>query len=97
KWTNTTSEFLHLRSRREPSEQAIAEVRPLLFAVLVAEATNLGLSAMAHACGIPLHELERIYDWYFREETLRAAISKLIAYHRSLPQTAKFGDGTTSS
>ncbi len=31
------------------------------------------------------------------EETLRAAISKLISYHRSLPLTVKFGDGTTSS
>jgi len=97
KWTNMTGEFLHLTSRREPSEQAVAEVRPLLLAVLVAEATNLGLSAMAHASRIPLHELERVYDWYFREETLRAAISRLITYHRSLPLTSKFGDGTTSS
>jgi TnpA family transposase len=96
-WTHFTSLFLHLTSRREPTEAAIAELRPLLFAVLVAEATNLGLSAMAQSSEIALHDLERVYDWYLREETLRAAISRLITYHRSLPLTAKFGDGTTSS
>lgn len=52
--------------------------RTLLLAVLVAEATNLGISTMAHASGIPLHKLEQVYDLYFREETLRAAIDKII-------------------
>jgi len=96
-WVNITGEFLHLTSRREPTEQATAELRPQLLAVLVAEATNLGLATMAHVSGIPLHKLEQVYDWYFREETLRAAIDKVIGYHRSLPLTLKFGDGTTSS
>ncbi len=96
-WANISPTFLRLTSRREPTAETIAEVRPLLFAVLVAEATNIGLSAMAQSSGIALHELERVYDWYLREETLRAAISRLINYHRSLPLTMKFGDGTTSS
>jgi Tn3 transposase DDE domain len=47
----------------------LADVRPLLFAVLVAEATNIGLSAMAQSSGIALHELERVYDWYMRGAT----------------------------
>jgi TnpA family transposase len=97
RWANISPIFFRLTSRREPTEEALAELRPLLFAVLVAEATNIGLSAMAQSSGIALHELERVYDWYLREETLRAAISKLISYHRSLPLTMKFGDGTTSS
>ncbi len=84
-------------SRREPSEESMNALRPLLFAVLVAEATNLGLSTMAHSSGLPLHELERVYDWYFREETLRTAISRLITYHGTLPLTSRFVDGTTSS
>jgi len=97
RWANISPMFFRLTSRREPTEEALAELRPLLFAVLVAEATNIGLSAMAQSSGIALHELERVYDWYLREKTLRAAISKLISYHRSLPLTMKFGDGTTSS
>jgi len=30
---------------------------------------NIGLSAMTQSSGIALHELERVYDWYLREET----------------------------
>jgi hypothetical protein len=97
RWANISPIFLRLTSRREPTEEALAEVCPLLFAVLVAEATKIGLSAMAQSSGFALHELESVYDWYLRKETLRAAISKLISYHRSLPLTTKFGDGTTSS
>jgi TnpA family transposase len=52
---------------------------------------------MANSSGIALHELESVYDWYFREETLRAAIHHLISYRRTLPLTSSFGDGTTSS
>jgi len=96
-WAPISPIFFHLAGRREPTEEALHELQPLLFAVLVAEATNIGLSAMAQSSGIALHELERVYDWYLREETMRAAISKLISYHRSLPLTTKFGDGTTSS
>jgi len=96
-WVPISPIFFHLAGRREPTEQTLAELKPLLFAVLVAEATNIGLSAMAQSSGIALHELERVYDWYLREETMRAAISKLISYHRALPLTTKFGDGTTSS
>ncbi|GAC1299955.1 MAG: Tn3 family transposase [Ktedonobacteraceae bacterium] len=96
-WAPFTPIFEHLTRRHKPSEEAVQALRPALFAVLVAEATNLGLSTMAHASGLPLHELERVYDWYFREETLRAAIHHLISYHQSLPITSRFGDGTTSS
>jgi len=96
-WTHFTPIFAHLTRRHTPSEEALQALRPALFAVLVAEATNLGLSTMAHASGLPLHELERVYDWYFREETLRSAIHRLISYHQSLPITSHFGDGTTSS
>ena len=65
--------------------------------MIVAEATNLGLATMATASGIPYGHLLRVRDWYFREDTLREAISRLISYHRSLPLTSAFGSGTTSS
>jgi len=65
--------------------------------VLVAEATNLGLTTMARASGIPEAQLTRVYDWYFREETLRQAITTLLRYHQALPLTPHFGSGTTSS
>src|SRR5437588_9789047 len=97
RWTTFPQELTHLTSRRQPSAEKEASVLPALFAVLVAEATNLGLATMANSSGIPLHELESVYDWYFREETLRAAIHHLITYHGTLPLTSLFGDGKTSS
>ncbi len=96
-WIPFTEELTHLTSRRQPSAEREATTLPVVLAVLVAEATNLGLATMANSSGIALHELEAVYDWYFREETLRAAIHHLITYHGTLPLTSLFGDGKTSS
>lgn len=96
-WAHYTQDLTHLTGRRAPSAERDAATRPAVFAVLVAEATNIGLAAMANSSGIALHELEAVYDWYFREETLRAAIHHLITYRGTLPLTSSFGDGTTSS
>jgi len=95
--TGFMAALTHLTGRRPPSPEHLAEVRPALFAVLVAEATNLGLTTMARASGIPEAQLTRVYDWYFREETLRQAITTLLRYHQALPLTPHFGSGTTSS
>lgn len=96
-WAHYTQDLTHLTGRRAPSTERDAATRPAVFAVLVAEATNIGLAAMANSSGIALHDLEAAYDWYFREETLRSAIHHLISYRRTLPLTSAFGDGTTSS
>jgi TnpA family transposase len=97
RWTNFALDLTHLAGRRQPSAESNAAILPALFAVLVAEATNLGLATMANSSGLALHELESTYDWYFREETLRTAIHHLITYHGTLPLTSRFGDGKTSS
>jgi len=96
-WTGFASALTHLTGRRPPTAEHLAAVRPALFAVLIAEATNMGLATMARAAGIPEGQLTRVYDWYFREETLRQAITTLIQYHQTLPLTQAFGSGTTSS
>lgn len=97
RWTPFTQGLTHLTGRRPPSAERQASLLPTLLAVLVAEATNLGLATMATSSGIPVHELESVYDWYFREDTLRATIHHLITYHQTLPITPLFGDGKTSS
>ena len=97
RWTGFSQALTHLGGRRAPTPAHLAQVRPALFAVLIAEATNLGLATMARASGISEAQLTRVYDWYFREDTLRQAITSVIHYHGTLPLTARFGDGTTSS
>jgi TnpA family transposase len=97
RWCGFSRSLLHLTARNEPTPRFVAATRPALFAVLVAEATNLGLETMARAAGIPYGQLVRVHDWCFRDETLRVAVATLLDYHRSLPLTACFGPGTSSS
>jgi len=73
------------------------ELKRNLIAVLIAQATNLGLARTADACGIGYDTLAWTQEWYVREETLRAANLALVGYHRQLPMTALFGSGTLSS
>lgn len=48
------------------------ELKRNLLAVLIGQATNLGLSRMADASGIAYDTLAWTQGWYLREETLRA-------------------------
>ena len=65
--------------------------------MIIAEATNLGLAAMAESCGVPHDVLAWTAEWYFRAETLEAANAAIVNYHHRLPLTRAFGTGTLSS
>ncbi len=73
------------------------ELKRNLLAVLIANATNLGLVRMAEACGISYDILAWTQEWYIREETLAAANAAVVNYHHRLPLTQAFGGGTLSS
>jgi TnpA family transposase len=69
-----------------------------LFAALLADGINLGLSKMADACpGITYEQLAWVADWYIREETYSKAQAELVDFHHAHPFSIYFGDGTTSS
>ncbi len=74
-----------------------AELKRNLIYVLVAEATNMGLTAMADSCGVPYDVLAWTTEWYFRPETLEAANTAIVNYHHRLPLSQAFGPGTLSS
>jgi len=74
-----------------------AELKRNLLYVIIAEATNMGLSAMAEFCGVPYDALAWTAEWYFRPETLEAANAAVVNYHHRLPLTQAFGSGTLSS
>jgi hypothetical protein len=74
-----------------------AELKRNLIYVVVAEATNMGLTAMAESCGVPYAVLAWTAQWYFRPETLEAANPAIVNYHHRLPLTQAFGPGTLSS
>ena len=73
------------------------ELKRNLLYVIIAEATNMGLGAMAESCGVPYDVLAWTAEWYFRAETLEAANAAIVNYHHRLPMTRAFGTGTLSS
>lgn len=74
-----------------------AELKRNLIYVIVAEATNRGLTAMSESCGVPYDVLAWTAEWYFRLDTLEAANTAVVNYHHRLPMTRAFGPGTLSS
>jgi TnpA family transposase len=73
------------------------ELKRNLIYVILAEATNMGLAAMAESCGVPYDVLAWTAEWYLRQETLQPMNTAMINYHHRLPLTQVFGAGTMSS
>ena len=74
------------------------ELRRNLLYVIIAEATNMGLTAMAESCGVPYDVLAWTAEWYVRPDTLEAANAAIVNYHHHrLPLAQAFGTGTLSS
>jgi TnpA family transposase len=73
------------------------ELKRNLILVLLAEAMNMGLTAMAEASGVPYDVLAWTAEWYLRPETLEPANAAIVNHHHRLPMTQHFGDGTLSS
>src|SRR6266581_1418001 len=92
--TNFLACFTHAGGRK--STQSV-ELKSNILAVLIAGATNLGLTRMSEACGVSYDTLAWTQEWYVREETLRDANTVIVNHHYGLDLAGKFGDGTMSS
>ena len=91
-WTGFSRHFTHLQSGDLPKD------RMALFAALLADAINLGLTKMADACaGMTFNRLAWFVDWYVHDETHTKFLAEVINYHHQHPFAAYWGDGTTSS
>jgi TnpA family transposase len=91
-WTGLDRHFTHLHTGEPPKD------RTALFATLLADAINLGLSQMAETCeGMTFNRLGWMADWHVRDETYTKALAEVINYHHRVPFAAYWGDGTTSS
>lgn len=73
------------------------ELKRHLLYVLLAEATNMGLSEMAASAGISAETLTWTATWYFRPETLEAANAAIVNYHHQLDFAQVSGGGTLAS
>jgi len=92
--TNFLACFSHAGGRK--STQSV-ELKRNILAVLIAGATNLGLTRMSEACGVSYDTLAWTHEWYVREDTLRDANTVIVNHHYGLELARKFGGGTMPS
>ncbi|MBB6100001.1 TnpA family transposase [Deinobacterium chartae] len=76
----------------------VAEDFQLLYSVILAEGTNLGLAKMAQASSHnEVKKLIWLHEWYVREDTYLAAMAELTNFQLQQPLAQHWGEGTHSS
>ena len=92
-WTNFTDHFEHTSGTHCEKIEFMVD----LYACLLAQACNFGLSDMAEASGLLYDKLAWCTNWYVREETLQKAINTLVNFQYHQPLSKYWGGGTMSS
>ena len=91
-WTGMSECFGHLRTGQPAPD------RRALYAAIIADGLNLGLTRMAEACeGTTYWRLARLVDWHIREDAYAMATRMLVEAQARAPIAALWGDGSTSS
>jgi hypothetical protein len=93
RWTGFSDHLTHA-SGKTTRDNAL---RQQLYAAILAQACNFGITAMAEACGLTYDTLAWTNQWYLREDTLRAAGAAIVNHHHRLPMAQAWGGGTMSS
>ena len=84
--------FTHLRTGNPPGDLQA------LYAALLADGTNLGLSRMADATrGLSYHHLVNVAQWHVNEDNYASGRAAIVEAHHRHPMSAIWGDGTDSS
>ncbi|SDG69828.1 Transposase and inactivated derivatives, TnpA family [Lentzea fradiae] len=93
RWSSWSDRLTHAggKTHRDP------QLRRNLYAAILAQACNFGLTAMSEASGISYDTLAWTTEWYLREDTLRAANAAVVDHHHTLPLSSVWGGGTMSS
>jgi TnpA family transposase len=92
-WTGFTRNLVPLSGNQSRS----IEMPGVLYAAIMAQATNLGLTGMARASEFSYQQLEWATEHYLREETLTDASACLVDYHHGLSLAGAWGTGRLSS
>jgi TnpA family transposase len=91
--TGFSEEFTHAGGAQPRNP----DLRRNLYASLITYACNLGYAGMADASGISEDALAWTSQWYLRQETLRAANTRLVNAHHAHGLAKLWGGGTLSS
>ncbi|GGJ59213.1 hypothetical protein GCM10008938_51630 [Deinococcus roseus] len=91
-WIHLSKVFTHM------TQGNTVEDVHMLFSVILAEGTNLGLEKMARASNHnEVKKLIWMHEWYVREDTYLAALSELTNFQHAQPLSLHWGPGTHSS
>lgn len=93
RWIGFTRYFEHAGR----GESRTKELQIYLYAAILAQACNFGLTQMALSADLAHNRLVWCTNWYLREETLRPAITALVNFHYQQPLSVHWGGGTLSS
>jgi TnpA family transposase len=93
RWTGFSRHLTPVSGNRARSQDLPA----VLYAVIVAQATNLGLAGMARASRFSYQQLEWAWEQFCREPALIAASATLVDYQHALPLAEAWGTGRLSS
>ncbi len=92
-WTHFSDDFGHAGG----TEPRSRELRTHLYASVMAQACNLGPVRMARISDLTYQRLAWCTNWYIRDETLKAATTRLVNFQYRQPLSRFWGTGTLSS
>ncbi len=91
-WTDHLTHAGGGHPRHDPDEH-----RRLLYAAVLAQASNFGITRMAELAGLSPDALAWTTEWYLREQTLVPANTAIVNAHHRQPLAAATGSGVLSS
>jgi len=92
-WTGFSKELRHAAGSQPRSKELLVHSH----ASILAQACNLGLTRMAHVADLSYEKLSWCTTWYLREETLGAAVVRIVNYQHRQPLARRLGTGAFSS
>lgn len=92
-WTGFSRYLTHIDGTTEQTQES----RIYLYAAILAQACNLGLTRMAQIADLSHDRLLWYTNWYLQENTLRAAVNAIVNFQYHQPLSQYWGGGTLSS
>lgn len=92
-WTQVSRSFTHAGG----SSIRLTDFAVQLYAAILAQACNLGLTSMAEVAELTYCQLAWTTEWRLREETRGAAVAAVVHYQHRLPLAQHWGGGPLSS
>ncbi len=92
-WCGFSQHFTHAGNSPSRTPNLVTH----LYAALLAQACNFGLTTMADVSDLSYAQLAWTTEWYIREDTLKATTTILVNYQHHLPLAQTWGGGMLSS